>query len=160
MWNTDRCQNGEIYIVIPEMRSLHNVGSIFRIADSMGATKIFLCSWTGVPPAPQLTKVSLGAENTVPWEYVKQAWRVIDNLKSKGVYIVGLELHEKSIDYRELKPKFPLALVLGNECKGLSKSIVNRCDSVIHLPMLGVKESLNVSVAAGIALYHLKFTSL
>lgn len=147
----------DIYIVIPEMRSLHNVGSIFRIADGMNAKKIFLCSWTGIPPAPNLVKVSLGAENSVKWEYKKQAWRVLDYLKKNGVKIVGLELTKNSLKYTDFKPQYPIALVVGNECNGLSKSILMRCDDVIHLPMLGIKESLNVSVASGIALYYLRF---
>ncbi len=148
---------GDIYIVIPKMRSLHNVGSIFRIADGMGAKKIFLCSWTGTPPAHNLVKVSLGAEKVIPWEHKKQAWRVIDKLKNQGVQIIGLEVTENSIDFRNFKPNFPCALVLGNECSGLDKTILKRCDYVIHLPMLGIKSSLNVSVAAGIALYYLRF---
>lgn len=149
--------NADIYIVIPKMRSLHNVGSIFRIADGMDVKKIFLCSWTGTPPAHNLVKVSLGAEKTIPWEHQKQAWRVIDKLKKEGVRIVGLELTNDSIDYRDFIPDGPVALVLGNECTGLSKSTLNRCDDVIHLPMLGEKGSLNVSVASGIAMYHLRF---
>lgn len=150
----------EIYIIIPEMRSLHNVGSIFRIADGMGAQKIYICSWTGIPPAPGLTKVSLGAEEVIPWEHKKQAWRVIDELKKQGVQIVGLELNDESINYQEFEPQFPMALVLGHECNGLSKTILKRCDAVIHLPMMGIKGSLNVSVAAGIALYQLRFGTL
>lgn len=149
--------NADIYIIIPKMRSLHNVGSIFRIADGMDVKKIFLCSWTGTPPAHNLVKVSLGAEKTIPWEHHKQAWRVIDKLKKEGVRIVGLELTKDSIDYRDFTPDGPVALVLGNECTGLSKSTLNRCDDVIHLPMLGEKGSLNVSVASGIAMYHLRF---
>lgn len=152
-----RQNSGDIYVIVPKMRSLHNVGSVFRIADCMNVKKIFLCSWTGTPPAHNLTKVSLGAENSVAWEYRKQAWRVIDELKKEGVQIVGLEYTDESIDYRDFKPQFPIALVLGNECTGLSKNTLKRCDSVIHLPMLGIKESLNVSVATGIALYSLRF---
>jgi len=139
------------------MRSLHNVGSVFRIADGMGAQKIYLCSWTGTPPAPNLVKVSLGAEEVIPWEHKKQAWRVIDQLKKDGVRIVGLELTDTSIDYRDFSHDGPIALVLGNECTGLSETILKRCDDVIHLPMVGIKGSLNVSVATGIALYHLRF---
>lgn len=156
---TDDFSSQPIYIVIPLMRSLHNVGSIFRIADGMGATKIFLCGWTGTPPAPNLIKVSLGAENAVPWEYKKQAWRVIRELKKQGVLIIGLELTDQSFDFRDFIPTQPIALVVGNECTGLSKTLLRRCDSVIHLPMMGVKGSLNVSVAVGIALYHLRFGS-
>jgi tRNA G18 (ribose-2'-O)-methylase SpoU len=153
----DKKENREIYLILPNIRSLHNVGSVFRIADCIGATKIFLCGWTGTPPAPGLVKVALGAEKTIPWEQASQAWRVVDRLKKDGVQIIGLEYTEESVDYRELDIQYPCALILGNEVKGVSKTLLKRCDAVMHLPMVGLKESLNVSVACGIAAYHLRF---
>lgn len=149
----------EIYFILPNIRSLHNVGSMFRIADCIGVKKIYLCGWTGTPPAHNLVKVSLGAEESVEWEHHSQAWRVIDKLKKQGVQIIGLEYTQSSVDYRDIDIQYPCALVMGNEIKGLDKTLEKRCDTIMHLPMIGIKESLNVSVAAGIAGYHLRFTA-
>lgn len=150
-------KNNDIYVILPSIRSLFNVGSIFRTSDCAGINKIYLCGWTGAPPAPRLIKTSLGAEKSVPWEQHKQAWRLIDKLKKQGVQIIGLEITKDSKDYRDIKVKYPCALVVGNEVTGLSDTILKRCDEVMHLPMLGIKESLNVSVAFGIAAYKLRF---
>ncbi len=113
-------------------------------------TKIFLCGYTPVPPHPRLNKVSLGAEKTVPWEYHKDAWRVVKKLKKEGVRIIAAELTKNSIDYRTWRPRLPVALILGNEVDGVPPSLLKRADVTIHIPMMGQKESLNVSVAAGI----------
>ncbi|MEK7168041.1 MAG: TrmH family RNA methyltransferase, partial [Patescibacteria group bacterium] len=96
-------------------------------------------------------KVSLGAEKSVPWEQVKQGWKLAEKLKKQGVKIVALESTKDSKDISKFKPKFPLALILGNEVNGVSSSLLERADAVIHIPMKGMKESLNVSVAFGIA---------
>lgn len=149
----------KISVVLPNIRSLYNVGSIFRTAECVGIDTIYLCGWTGTPPAPGLAKVALGAENLVKWEHHKQAWRLLDTLKSQGEYIIGLEHNNESVDYRSVDITYPCTLVLGNEVAGMPEALLKRCDAVMHLPMLGVKESLNVSVAFGIAAYHLQFGS-
>lgn len=145
------------YVICHNIRSAYNVGSIFRTADGAGVTKIFLCGYTPIPapPRPDIAKVALGAENSVPWEKHSQTWRLIERLKKQGVQIVALEQNPKSVPYGEFKPKFPLALVLGPEVKGLSKSILRRCSKIIEIPMFGEKESLNVSVAFGITAYQI-----
>ncbi len=145
-----------LYVVCHNIRSLHNVGSIFRTADGAGVTKLYLCGYTGYPPRKEIRKVALGAENTVPWEHHYQTWRVLDRLKAQGVQIIALENNiPGSVDYREVRPRFPLALLLGNEVEGLSPGLLKRADVVMHLPMHGTKESLNVAVAFGIAAYKL-----
>lgn len=140
---------------------MYNVGAIFRTADAAGVGKIFL---TGYTPAPadvfgkyrkEICKTALGAEKNVPWEKLRYIVVVIDRLKKAKVQIAALEQAENAVDYRKFKPRFPLALVVGNEVKGISRSILERCDKVIEIPMRGKKESLNVSVAAGIALFNL-----
>ena len=104
----------DFYVICDNIRSLENIGSIFRTADAVGTTKIYLCGISGTPPHEKISKTALGAEKTIPFEYVKQTGRLIDALKRQGVSIVALEQDKKAIDYREFKPKFPLALILGN----------------------------------------------
>ncbi len=151
-----------VVLILNNIRSVLNVGSIFRTADAIGVEKIYLCGYTPIPEHrgrrlgnEKISKTALGAEKTVSWEYVPQAWRIIQKLKQEGVHIVALEQSAGSMDYRTYQPQFPLALILGNEVKGISKNILDLCDATIELPMRGKKESLNVAVAAGIALYKL-----
>lgn len=145
----------EFYVVAENIRSLENIGSIFRTADALGSSKIFLCGISGTPPHEKIAKTALGAEKTVPFEYFKQTGRLIDKLKREKVFIVALEQSKGAVDYRKLKAKFPLALIIGNEVKGISKNILKKADSIIYLSMRGRKESLNVSVAFGIAGYEI-----
>lgn len=154
-----------IVVVLHNIRSLYNVGSIFRTADAAGVKKIYL---GGITPAPadrfgkirsQLTKVSLGAETFVSWEKVSQTSRLIDKLRKDGYKIFAVEQSRKSIPYyKKLKTKnYKLALVLGNEVKGLSPAILRKCDKILEIPMAGIKESLNVAVAFGIVVFSLKY---
>jgi len=147
--------NKEIYLVLDNIRSRENVGSIFRTADAVGVGKIYLCGITPTPPHEKISKTALGAEACVSWEYRKQTWRLLEKLKKEGVGMVALEQTKESINLFKFKPKFPLVLVVGNEVKGLSSQILKHCDKKISIPMYGKKESLNVSVAAGVALYQL-----
>ena len=144
-----------LYIICDNIRSLYNLGSIFRTADALGVKKIYLCGISGTPKQSGLIKVSLGAEKSVKWEYRKFAASVVNQLKKKGIKIVALELAKGSIDLKKFKPQFPLALVLGNEVDGVDKNLLKRADAILHIPMQGQKESLNVSVAFGIAGYTL-----
>jgi len=143
------------YVICPDIRSLHNVGAILRTANGLGLTQVFLCGYTGRPPRKEIHKVALGAEDAVDWAYHSQAWRVIDRLKREGVAILALEKTSTSVSLLEFKPRFPLALVLGNEVDGLPPTLLKRADHVVHLPMWGSKESLNVAVAFGAAGYLL-----
>ena len=148
-------KNKELYVIAHNIRSLHNVGSIFRTADSFGVSKIYLTGYTGTPPDPKLAKVALGAEEFVPWEKAKTLGPLVKKLKAQGVRIAVLE---NNVNYpvqklSEYKKKFPMALILGEETKGNTKKILDLADDIIEIPMHGRKESLNVSVACGIALY-------
>ncbi|NQV00815.1 MAG: TrmH family RNA methyltransferase [Parcubacteria group bacterium] len=145
------------YVICDNIRSLENIGSIFRTSDALGVDKIFLCGICGKPPHPKISKTALGAEKNIPWEYHWQIWRVIEKLKKEKVLIVALEQTKKSLLYTKFKPKFPLALVIGNEIKGVSSCVLKKADKIVHLPMLGKKESLNVSVSFGIAGYYYVF---
>lgn len=148
-------ENNGFVLVLDNVRSRFNVGSIFRTADGAGVEKIYLCGITPAPPHSRIAKVALGAEKFVAFESISTTWRVLKKLKDNGYNIVALEQTKKSINYFEYKPKFPVALVLGNEVKGLSKDILKYCDEFIEIPMRGKKESLNVSVAGGIVMYEI-----
>lgn len=145
----------EIVVILPRIRSVHNVGSVFRSSDVFGIKKIYITGYTATPKHPKIYKTALGAEKVIPWQYDKQAMRVIKDLKKQGYYILGLEKTKTSIDIRNSKPKFPLALIVGNEVTGIPAKYLKICDSVCHIEMNGVKESLNVSVAFGIAAFYL-----
>ncbi len=144
-----------VYVVAHNIRSAYNIGAIFRTADAVGVDKIILGGYSPAPPHSGIAKTALGAEKWVLFEKKIQTWRAIKKLKSQGFQIVALEQSPKSINYQKFKPKFPLALILGNEVKGLSRSIIQHCDQIIEIPMVGRKESLNVSVAFGIAIYRI-----
>jgi len=145
----------EFYVICDNIRSLENIGSIFRTSDALGVSKIFLCGISGKPPHHKISKTALGAEETIPFEYCRQTGRLIDRLKKDKIQIVALEQDKKAISYEKFKPKFPLALIVGNEVKGVSKKILQKADKIIFLPMAGKKESLNVSVSFGVAGYQL-----
>jgi tRNA G18 (ribose-2'-O)-methylase SpoU len=149
--------NRIFFVIAHNIRSLHNVGSIFRTADAFGVSKIFLTGYTGRPDNTvhinKIAKTALGAEKWIPWEYQKSPVRLIKRLKKEKVKIIALEKHAKAVNMKKIKPKFPLALVLGEEVRGVSKPILNLADSILEIPMLGKKESLNVSVAFGIAAF-------
>ena len=142
-------------VVAPNIRSGHNVGAIFRAADGAGVDKLYLTGYTPCPPHTQIDKVALGAEKFVPWEYKKQAGRLLQELKEGGYSIIVLEQTKNSVDIFKWQPKFPLALILGNEKTGVLKSLLRYCDQSVEIPMRGKKNSLNVSVATGIALYKI-----
>ncbi len=141
------------FVVCDNIRSLENIGSVFRTADALKVDKIYLTGICGRPPHDKISKTALGAEKNVLWEYHLQIWRLIDNLKKEGVNIIALEQTKNSVSYTKYRPKFPLALVIGNEIKGVSKSVLKKTDKTIYLPMLGKKESLNAAVSFGVAGY-------
>ena len=147
----------DFFVIAHNVRSLLNVGSIFRAADAFGVSKIYLTGYTGTPAnvfhRARMGKVSLGAESWVPWEYEKSSVRLIKRLKSEGIKVVALENTRRAVNLQKFKPKFPLALVLGEEVRGVSPPILKLCDKIIQIRMMGKKESLNVSVAFGVAAY-------
>lgn len=145
----------EICVILDNIRSRENVGSIFRTADAVGVAKIYLCGITPKPPHEKISKTALGAEKWITWEYHRQTWQLLKKLKKENYKIIALEQTKESANIFVFRPKFPLVLIVGNEVKGLSPKILKYCDKKIAIPMLGKKESLNVSVAAGIALYQL-----
>lgn len=154
-------KNKEIILILPDIRSAQNVGAIFRTSDAVGVNKIYLTGYTPQPldkygrPRTDIAKAALGAELSVPWEYKKSLTILVKKLKKDGYKIVALEQSDKSIDYKKLKIGDKTVLILGNEVDGVNNKILNQCDTVIEIPMLGIKESLNVSVATGVALFRI-----
>ncbi|MBU6451408.1 MAG: hypothetical protein KGS72_06500 [Cyanobacteria bacterium REEB67] len=148
-----------LVVVLDNIRSLHNVGAIFRTADAAGFSRLYLCGMTGVPPRNEIAKVSLGAETWMPFGYQIFLPAAVMPLKKKGYQIVALEKCDGSTGlYESLKAEklqLPLALIVGNEVGGLSHEGVAMADQICHLNMRGRKESLNVSVAFGVASYFL-----
>ncbi len=149
----------EIVLVAQNIRSLYNVGSLFRTADGLGVTKIFLTGYTGMPPQPQISKTALGAELNVPWQHARQTLPVLRQLRRDGFTLLALETGRSATPLPQLQPSFPVALILGNEVRGLTSGVRAFADRGVAIPMLGRKESYNVSVAAGMALYALRYGS-
>lgn len=146
-----------LIVIAHNIRSLHNVGAIFRTAEGVNIDKIYLTGYSGYPPRKEISKVALSSEIRVPWEYIKDISTLIKKLKQQKYFIVALEQDKKSVDYKKFKPEGKkLALIIGNEVRGISKQLRNRADVILEIPMLGNRKSLNVSVAFGIAIFELK----
>ncbi len=149
----------EIAVMLHNVRSAHNVGSIFRTVDAAGVSKLYLTGYTPTPrdrfgrPRKDIAKAALGAEKSVSWESLRSPRQVIRRLKREGWFIVGVEQDPRAKDYRRFRARRNTLFIFGNEVRGLSKSLRYSCDVLIEIPMHGKKESLNVSVAAGIVLF-------
>jgi 23S rRNA (guanosine2251-2'-O)-methyltransferase len=144
-----------LVIVVDNVRSLYNVGSIFRTCDGALVRKLYLCGYTPYPPRKEISKTSLSATESVPWEYVYDVADVLRLLKLEGMTIAALEQTSQSVSCFDIAPThFPLAVVVGNEISGVSDAVLPYCDLAIDIPMLGAKHSLNVAVATGILCYE------
>ncbi|MAZ97570.1 MAG: RNA methyltransferase [Flavobacteriales bacterium] len=144
-----------LVVVLDNIRSMHNVGSIFRTADCFLAEHIYLCGLTPQPGHHEIEKTALGATQTVSWSKEESILTCISKLKAQGYRIVALEQAEASIDLREYKVQGPTALVLGHEVMGVQQEVVTICDDIIEIKQFGTKHSLNVSVSAGMALFQI-----
>ena len=143
----------KLIIICHNSRSALNVCSIFRTADGLGVEKIYLTGYTPAPTHPGISKTALGAENFVDWKKISKISNVLENLKKEEYQIVALERSEKSVSLGSFKPKEKVALILGNEVRGLNGTTLDKCDKIVEIPMRGRKESLNVAVAFGISAY-------
>ena len=145
-----------IYIILDNVLDTYNVGAIFRLADAVAAEKIFLCGQTETPPNPRIKKASISTWKWVDWEYSASAEAVISNFEFQisNIKIVAIEQNTKSIPINDLKPSFPICIVVGNESVGVSKAVLELADKIVELPMFGVNKSLNVMVCLGIVLYR------
>lgn len=146
-----------LVVVLDDIRSLHNIGSVFRTADAFRIECIYLCGITATPPHPEMHKTALGAEFTVDWKYVNNAVETVDNLRSEGYVVYSVEQAEGSImlDELTLDCSKKYAVVMGNEVKGVQQEVIDHSDGCIEIPQYGTKHSLNVSVTAGIVMWDL-----
>ena len=148
------------FLILHNVRSTHNVGSIFRTAEAAGVSKIYLTGYTPLPvdkfgrKRKDIEKVALGAEEIVPYEHVASPFTLTDRLKKEEVMIICVEQAKGAVDYKKLSLTYPAAFLFGNEVLGVSKKLRGNCDIVSHIPMHGTKESLNVSVAVGVFLFQ------
>ncbi len=148
------------YLILTDIRSHYNVGAMFRTADGAGVTKVYLCGYTPTPidrfgrVVPEIHKTALGAEAVVPWEYVANIAELIARLKTETVTIVAVEQASSSVLLSEFAVPTKVAYILGSETEGVAPAVLEQVDIILELPMHGMKESLNVSVTAGIVLYH------
>lgn len=149
--------------ILDNIRSVYNVGSIFRTANACGIEKVVLCGITPIPVDKKgdrrkdFAKVALGAEDIVSWEHAETTEQALRTLKEEGFYIIAIEQDESSVDYKDVsvEGKKDMAFVIGAEVDGMSKEILSLCDTIAEIPMLGTKESLNVTIAFGIAVYRI-----
>lgn len=163
----------KIALIVHNVRSTYNVGSILRSADGFGVNKVYLTGYTPYPTAKkdsrlphlaakthrQIQKTALGAEKSISWHHIDDIYDLLDVLKSGGYQIVALEQTKKATLISKFKPKQDVALVVGSEVGGLPQTVLDICDRHVDIPMSGKKESFNVAVAAAIVLYHLKISS-
>lgn len=145
-----------IYGLLDNIRSMYNVGSIFRSSDGALLRKLFLCGYTPSPPHKEIHKTSLGAAEAVPWEYIEDPLDAVARARVLGASICVLEQTDRSVPYHAVPPSaFPVCLIVGNELTGVSPALIRAADCAIEIPMFGTKQSLNVAVAYGIALFQL-----
>lgn len=148
------------YLILEDIRSAYNVGAIFRTADATQVAKVFLVGYTPAPidrfgrTQAEIEKTSLGASATVPWEQVATTREVIERLQADGVTVVAVEQDARAVSLKDWEEQESVAYIVGNEVEGVAKETLDIVDMIVELPMLGLKESLNVSVTAGVVLYH------
>ena len=144
-----------VYIIVDNVLDTYNIGSIFRLADAVAVTKVYLCGGTETPPNSRIKKASINTTEWVDWEYAESAASAISNLKSQisNIQIISIEQNERSVPYDEIEYAFPVALVIGHETDGVSQEAMDASDYIAEMPMWGVNISLNVMVSLGIMLY-------
>lgn len=146
----------ELYIILDNVLDTYNIGSVFRLADAVGAKKIYLCGGSETPPNSRIQKASVGTWQWVDWEYHPTTVEAISKLREENpkVKIIGVELDDRAIDYTTADYNLPVALIIGHESYGISEEVLNICDAIVELPQLGINKSLNTMVSLGITLYE------
>ena len=152
-----KAEKTPIIVILDNIRSLNNIGSVFRTADAFLIQKVYLCGITAQPPHKDIQKTALGATETVSWEYTEDSLELVEKLKSEGVKIYSIEQAEGAIMLNDFQPENDktCAVVFGNEVKGVQQNVVSASDAVIEIPQLGSKHSLNISVSTGVVLWDL-----
>ena len=146
-------QRNDIYALLENVRSLHNVGAVFRTSDGVMLKKLFLCGITGCPPRKEISKTALGAEEIVPWEKSDDAASVVKKLKKRGIKVIAVELAHGSIEYDQADYDFPVCFIFGHEVLGISDELMEHVDMSVKLPLLGRANSLNIATCYGIIVY-------
>lgn len=146
-----------LIVILDNVRSLNNIGSVFRTSDAFLIEKIFLCGITATPPNKEIHKTALGATESVDWEYAEETLSVVQRLQAENVCVISIEQTENAVMLNDFKPELgkKYAIIFGNEVKGVEQKVVSACDSVIEIPQYGTKHSLNISVSAGIVIWDL-----
>ena len=146
-----------LIVILDNVRSLNNIGSVFRSADAFLVKSIYLCGITATPPHKDIHKTALGSTDSVDWKYEGSTLSLVQNLKSKGIKILGIEQTENAIPLQSFKPEPEqlYAIIFGHEVKGIEQEVLNACDATIEIPQFGTKHSLNISVSAGIVFWDL-----
>ena len=144
-----------LIVVLDDVRSMYNVGSVFRTSDAFRVESVYLCGICQTPPSTEIHKTALGAEDSVSWKYFKTALEAVDELKKEGYKVLSVEQVEHSTKLHRFVPQNGLkyAIVMGNEVKGVHQEVVDACDGCLEIPQLGIKHSMNVSVTTGIVIY-------
>ena len=152
-----KAEKTPLIVILDNVRSLNNVGSVFRTCDAFLVEKIYLCGITATPPNKEIHKTALGATDSVAWEYAEDTLQVVERLKAEDVCVISIEQAEKAVMLNDFQPKVhtQYAVIFGNEVKGVSQEVVSLSDGVIEIPQYGTKHSLNVSVSAGIVIWEM-----
>jgi len=146
--------NRDLIIIADNVRSMNNIGSIFRTSDAFLVSKIYLCGISATPPHREITKTAIGAEKSVPWEYRKHTSELIDELLSNGFTLIAIEQADDALNMMNVKyPDGPIGFIFGNEIDGVSQDVINKCQYCMEIPQLGTKHSFNVSVSCGMVLW-------
>lgn len=150
-------KHNPIYIVLDNVLDTYNIGSLFRLADAIGAKKLFICGNSEYPPSSRIHKSAVGTENWVEWEKLDKASEAVDKLKKEGVQIISIEQNKSAISYKDLNQnvKFPVAIIVGHETNGISKEVLEKSDIIVELPMYGINHSMNVWGTAAIIAYKI-----
>jgi len=144
-----------VSVLLDNVRSMYNVGSFFRTADAAGVRKLYLCGITAHPPKGGIHKTALGAENSVDWEYHRDAAAILDELRLQDGEIAAIETSPHAVDLFDWAPRYPLCVVFGHEVEGVQRGLLEKADTFVRIPMLGGKHSLNVATAGGVVLFEL-----
>lgn len=144
-----------IYLILDNIIDTYNIGSLFRLADAIAATKMYLCGEMEYPPSSRIHKAAVGTENWVPWEKGESTLGTIRDLKKKGVQIIAVEQDARSTSYKQLNPNFPCAIVIGNETDGVGTDVLREADVITELPMYGINKSFNVWGSAAVIAYKI-----
>ncbi len=153
--NSNAVKKNELYILLDNVLDTYNVGAVFRLADATATKKILLCGYTETPPNTRIKKSSINTVDLTDWEHFDKTTDAIESLRKnvEGIKIIAVELSEKSIDYTKADYGYPVALIIGNETHGVSEDVLQLCDQVVQLPMLGINVSINTMVSLAIVLY-------